>query len=115
MSATLLKQRRLFGLFELDQSGTVLYSRIEPDAESDAGMTEVAGRNFYHEVMPFENAEEFRRRISDFTNGNGQTDNFHFTCQCDDGPQHIKVLLARIRERSDGKHTKSILVHIRKV
>jgi hypothetical protein len=27
----------------------------------------------------------------------------------------VKVLLARIRERSNGRRTKSILVHIRKV
>jgi hypothetical protein len=115
MSASLLNQQKLFGLFELDTLGTVLYSRIEPDDVNHETASSVAGHNFFNEVAPFENAEEFRRRISDFTNSGGQADSFQFTCQCDGGPLPVKVLLARICERSHGKHTKSILVHIRKV
>jgi hypothetical protein len=61
MSASLLNQEKLFGLFELDTLGTVLYSRIEPDGESDGAAPNVAGHNFYNEVAPFDNAEEFRR------------------------------------------------------
>lgn len=114
-SASLIGQQKLFGLFELDAAGTVLYSRIEPDEDGDAIPPSVAGRNFFDEVAQFKNAEELRRRIGDFANGDGQADNFHFTCRCDDGPLLVKVLLARIRERSDGAHTKSILVHMRKV
>jgi hypothetical protein len=115
MSASLLNQRKLFGLFELDPAGTVLYSRIEPDGEATSSAPNVAGHNFFNEVAPFENAEELRRRISVFANSDGQADNFNFTCQCDDGPLPVRVLLACIRERSNGRNTKSILVHIRKV
>jgi hypothetical protein len=115
MSTSLLNQKKLFGLFELDPLGTVLYSRVEPDGEANEVVPNVAGYNFFNEVAPFGNAEELRRRISNFINGDGQAENFHFTCQWDCGPQPVKVLLARIRERSNGKHTKSILVHIRKV
>ncbi len=115
MSASLLDQRKLFGLFELDSAGTVLYSRIEPDGHTMGEVPDVAGHNFFNEVAPFENAEELRSRVRAFTNGDGQADNFHFTCRVDSGPLPVKVLLARICERSNGKHTKSILVHIRKV
>jgi hypothetical protein len=115
MSTSLLKQQQLFGLFELDPVGTVLYSRVEPDGDADAGMPSVAGHDFFKEVAWFANAEELRRRIDAFTNSEAQADNFHFTCLCDGGPLPVKVLLARIREWSDGRHTKSILVHIRKV
>lgn len=115
MSASLLSQQGFFGLFELDPAGTVLYSRPEPDGEADAVAPDAAGRNFFDEVAPFENAEELRRRIAAFSKGEGQADSFHFTCQCDGGPQPVKVLLARIRERSNGRKMKSILVHIRKV
>jgi hypothetical protein len=115
MNASLLSQQKLFGLFELDPSGTVLYSRIEPEGHAHGSTPNVAGHDFFNEVAPFENAEELRRRVYDFTNGDGQADNFNFTCQCDGVPLPVKILLARIRERSDGNHTKSILLHIRKV
>jgi hypothetical protein len=115
MSASLLEQQELFGLFELDPAGTVLYARIEPDGPAQGAVPDVAGHNFYNEVAPFANAEELRRRISAFADGQGQADNFHFTCQCADGPRLVKVLLARIRERTNGKQTKSILVHLRKI
>jgi hypothetical protein len=113
MSTSLLKQQQLFGLFELDPAGTVLYSRVEP--EGDGAAPSVAGQDFFNEVALFANAEELRRRISAFTNSEAQADNFHFTCLCDGGPLLVKVLLACIRERSNGRHTKTVLVHIRKV
>ncbi|PYS47329.1 MAG: hypothetical protein DMF68_16310 [Acidobacteria bacterium] len=115
MSTSLRNQQKLFGLFELDPLGTILYSRIEPDGEANEAAPNVAGHNFFDEVAPFENAEELRQRISNFIHSDGQAENFHFTCQCDAGRLPVKVLLARIRERSNGQHTKSILMHIRKV
>jgi hypothetical protein len=115
MSTSLLDHQKLFGLFELDPAGNVLYSRIETDGDGTGRVPDVAGHNFFDEVAPFENAAELRRRIAAFTNSEGQADNFHFTCQFDNGPLPVKVLLARIREWSNGQHTKSILVHIRKV
>ncbi|HEX8773669.1 MAG TPA: hypothetical protein VF735_08655 [Pyrinomonadaceae bacterium] len=115
MSTTISDQQKLFGLFELDPAGTVLYSRMEPDGDAFGNMPDVAGHNFFETVAPFENAEELRRRITSFTRGDGQADNFHFACRYENGPLLVKVLLARIRERTNGQHTKSILVHIRKV
>ena len=115
MSTSTLGQVSLLGLFELDPSGNVLYSRIEPDGDSVGILPDIAGRHFFEEVALFKNADEFRRRITRFTDGEGQADNFNFTCQLENGPVHVKVLLARICERNDGKRTKSILLHIRKV
>jgi hypothetical protein len=37
-----------------------------------------------------------------------------FTCDYEDGPLLVRVLFARIRERSETDVTKSILVHIRR-
>ena len=115
MNASMLDQQKLFGLFELDAAGTVLYSRIEIDGRAGGAGPNVAGYNFFDEIVPFENADELRRRIKSFTRGDVQADNFNFTCRFNDDSLAVKVLLARIRERSNGNHTKSILVHIRKV
>jgi hypothetical protein len=115
MSASITDQQKLFGLFELDPAGNVLYARMEPDGDGKGTAPGVAGHNFFETVAPFENAEDLRRRISSFTRSDGQADNFHFTCNFGNGPVLVKVLLARIREQSNGERTKSILLHIRKV
>jgi hypothetical protein len=114
MSTSLHYQPQLFGLFELDAAGNVLYSRIEPEGDGKEKALDFAGHNFFDDVAPFDNAEELRRRISAFTDSEGQADSFHFSCQFEKGPLAVKVLLARIRERSHGTRTKSILLHIRK-
>jgi hypothetical protein len=114
MSASPLTKRKLFGLFELDHAGTVLYSRVEPEAKSDGAPPDVSGRNFYEEVAPFENVEEFRRRVSAFASGASPADNFNFNCLYGDCAQPVRVLLTRVRERTSQSRTKSVLVHIRK-
>jgi hypothetical protein len=114
MNTSLAEEQGFFGLFELDDSGTVLYSRIEIDGRSNGTGTSLTGQNFFKEVAPFQNIEEFRHRITKFAQSDAQADNFIFTCRINDGSMPVRVLLARIRERSNQDHTKSILVHIRK-
>lgn len=115
MSAAPRTRQELFGLFEIDRAGTVLYARAEPDGNEGGKPPDVAGRNFFAEVAAFENAEELRQRIDGFARGGGHADNFHFDCQFGGDSLAVKVLLARIRERSNGNQTKSVLVHIRRV
>ena len=105
---------KFFGLVELDPAGKVLYSRIECDG-GGASRPDVTGRNFYTEVAPFRNMGEFQLRLDSFNRSAQPTDSIRFTCDYEDGPLGVKVLLARIRERSELGVTKSILVHIRKI
>jgi len=114
VSASPLTVQKLFGLFELDADGTVLYSRVEPEAKSDGEQPDLSGRNFYEEVAPFENVEEFRRRVTQFAGGASPADNFNFDCRYADCALPVRVLLARVRERTIQSRTKSVLVHIRK-
>lgn len=117
MSAMLINQGTLFGLFELDEAGTVLYSRVEIDAGTGLRekVPDVTGRNYFSDVAPFANAEELRLKVADFVRSRHQAGGFNFTCYLDGAPLNVKVLLARIRERTNGEQTKSVLVHIRKV
>jgi hypothetical protein len=114
MSASGIVEQKFFGLVELGADGTVLYSRIETDGVRPFPATNITGRNFYSEVAPFRNVGEFQERLDSFTRGSQQADSISFICQYGDGPVRVKVLLARIRERSADAVTKSILVHIRK-
>ncbi len=113
MGVSLLTAQELFGLFELDAAGTVLYYRMEPAISSDK-TPEMAGRNFYDEVAPFENVEEFRRHVTRFAQGASPADSFSFNCRYEGCVQPVKVLLARIRECVNHDLTKSVLVHIRR-
>jgi hypothetical protein len=114
MSVMLLTAQELFGLFELDAAGMVLYHRIEPDGEAGGTSPDMSGRNFYEEVAPFENVADFRRLVNEFAHGASPADSFKFDCRYEGCVHPIKVLLARIRERLNHDRTKSVLMHIRK-
>lgn len=106
---------KLYGLVEIDAAGTVLYARIEPDGQrrrSDA--PNYAGLNFYTEVAPFKNVAEFRQHLEDFGRGSQPVLSLNYICDYEDGPVCVRVLLARIRERTSMAETKSILIHIRR-
>lgn len=115
MNVSLLTAQELFGLFELDAAGTVLYYRVEPGLKQEHERSpDVTGRNFYDEVALFENVEEFRQCVTRFTRGASPADSFNFNCRYEGWVQPIKVLLARMRERVNRSNTKSVLVHIRR-
>ncbi len=105
---------KLYGLIEIDQAGTVLYTRFEGEGAASFAAPDPTGRNFYTEVAPFQNVAEFRRMLDDFRNQSQPAHSLDFTCIYADGPLPVRVLLARIRERTTQDSTQSILVHIRK-
>jgi hypothetical protein len=114
MSRSILSRQKLFGLLELDPAGTVLYSGIETEGGADDSPSDVRGHNFYSEVAPFLNVEEFQQRLDTFDRGGEHANSFVFNCDYEDGAVPVRVLLARIRQRPDGDRTQSLLVHIRK-
>lgn len=110
MSVSLLTAQELLGLFELDPVGKVLYHR----RDSAVTAPDMTGHNFYDEVAPFDNVEEFRQYVTDFTRGAKAADSFEFDCRCDGSDHPVRVLLARISEAVNRSNTKSVLVHIRR-
>lgn len=114
MSRFILSRQKLFGLLELDAAGTVLYSRIETEGGPDGSPSDARGHNFYSEVVPFLNVDEFHQRLDTFDSGGEHANSFVFNCDYEDGAVPVRVLLARIRERTNGDHTQSLLVHIKK-
>lgn len=114
MSAHVPISQKFFGLIELGADGTVLYSRIEGDCGGQYSASDVTGHNFFSEVASFLNVGEFRECLDCFRRGPQQAASIPFTCQYEDGPVRVKVLLARMQDRSAHEVTKSLLVHIRK-
>lgn len=114
MSVTTHTTHKFFGLLALDAGGTVLYSREEGDGDGDRPPDYLAGQNFYSGAAPFKNVEDFRRLLDRFAGGSEQASRFTFVCEYEDGDVPVRVLLAHIREPSDARRTKAILVHIKK-
>ena len=110
-------RQKFFGLVELDPAGTVLYNRSETESGAPAGAaaSDLTGLNFFTEVAPFRNVGEFRARLDSFSLGSQPVQSMDFTCDYEDGPLPVRVLLARIRVRSQAEETKSVLVHIKGV
>ncbi len=115
MGALSVAANNLFGLLELDHAGTVLYSRLDGDAMKEAP-ADIRGSNFYTEVASFANVEEFRQRLARFAETENPAESFTFECRfCGGEVVSVRVLLARMRQRADGRPTESVLVHIRKI
>jgi len=115
MNSLILSQQKLFGLLELDAEGTVLYFKSEGDEGSSGDVApDITGRNFFSDVAPFKNVEEFHHRLDIFQRGSEPANSFEFDCDYEDEVVPVRVLLARMRERSKPHTTKSMLVHIRK-
>src|SRR4051812_42619736 len=113
VSTELAPARKLYGLVELDPAGTVLYTRFDEGGAALLPERDCTGRNFYAEVAPFRNVDDFRQQIDAFSKGSLPALSMDFTCDYDEGPVAVRVLLARIRERAEHNVTKSVLVHIR--
>lgn len=114
MSVSLLTAQEILGLFELDGAGKVLYYRRDSGVKSRSPSRDMAGHNFYDEVVPFNNVEEFRQCVTEFTRGAKAADSFDFDCHYERSARTVRVLLARICERVNLNNTKSVLVHIRR-
>jgi|GEM_PF-2867119 len=114
MSATVTTRQKLLGMFELDSSNTVTYSRFEGEGRvADPAAPDIRGASLFEAAKPFSNAEEFRRRINSFRSNGAHADSFDFTFEYEDGPVSVRVLMARVRESSEADSAKSVLIHVR--
>lgn len=111
MSGSTLSPQNLFGLLELDERGTVIFSKLEGE-EKLPGAVDVVGRNFFSEVATFANVAEFRQRFENFDTNHQPSSSFTFNCDYGDSAVPVSVLLARLR--GDAKYPGSVLVYIKK-
>jgi hypothetical protein len=103
-----------FGLWELDDAGTVI--RFEPPrgGESRFRAPEVAGLNFFADLAPDALAEELRGRVAGFAAGQAPVQSFDLTVPSAEGGVRTRVLLGRINGRAAKGAPGSVLVHVRR-
>ncbi len=103
----------IVGLFELDTAGTIRYLRTANTNKALNGASETVGRNFFDEIAPLKNVEDFRRRFRYFAQGTESAQKFNFTCQFAENTAEVKVLMTQINEREFDSRDKMIIVDIR--
>ena len=102
-----------FGLIELDPTGRVLYYKPEQWDGFDTPPPDIRGRNFFTEVKPIAETAEFQDQIKSFSQGHAPATSFNFTFEYGQKRFPVRVLLARIHEKSGISRTESLFVHIR--
>jgi len=99
----------MFGLFELDDSGNVLYSRAHPIERRDSTASSTVGQNFFREVAKFENREDLRSHFRQFVASRSPADNFKFDCVF--GQRTVKARISMIRgHEADAEHYADIVI-----
>ena len=102
-----------YGLLELDATGTVI--RYSPAAErlNCPAVCDILGRNFFSEIAPMAEVNQFRARFQVFMVA-GQTID-RFTTKYTTGQQRVcvQILLAHITEKSAAGRRQLALVRIR--
>ena len=77
------------GLFEINETGTILYARTGP-YEDTGPITDITGRNFFELAGP-EIRIELRERIRRFVKSRNQADSFYVTHRLPVGDRRVKV------------------------
>lgn len=104
----------LLGFVELDAEGQVLYFNPERRGEMGRAKPHIVGLNFFTDVVKFDDTREFRERINSFVEGHAPAQSFNFTFHLGDGSYPVRVLLARIHDRTFEGRGDSLFVHMRK-
>ncbi|HEY3037097.1 MAG TPA: hypothetical protein VGJ66_00085 [Pyrinomonadaceae bacterium] len=113
MSVTTLDQEESLGIFELDDDGIVIYSSFEESNRWVGAEKDIRGRDFFNEVLAFTNVAELQRRLESFKAEGIPARSFDFVCHFHQQSVTVKVLLARLCDKFDGR-PKSVLVHLRR-
>ena len=104
----------LYGLYEITKAGKILYSRVRQRNALLNLQPEKVGKNLFEDVLLFDNALTFRRKVENFWDAMENTQTFTFNSQTSNRNLPIKVLLIRVNQSNHLSNEKFIIVDIRK-
>lgn len=91
-----------YGLLELDEAGTVIYYRSESKGLFARPEAEIIGRNFFTDITVVAEAKEFQQQIKEFRRSHIPAHSFTVTFTLKHRSIPVRILLARIHERTIG-------------
>lgn len=102
------------GLIEIDDGGTVRLHKPEQRDGASPPMPSIVGRNLFTDVVPAANGGEFRDRLDGFKSSRAQAGSFNITFSFGHDRLPVRVLLARMYDRTEDGGTQFTLIHIRR-
>ena len=99
----------VFGLYELSNDGTILYSRPRSVDRSSDPEQRIIGKDFFRELFPCQNMEDLRRHFRRFITGAQSVDTFVFDCIFDQEIVRAKIFMTRAHE-NDYDHVGEIVI-----
>lgn len=105
--------RDAFWVVELEDDGTVIYSRPSIMKTGDGSETDLEGHNFFEEVLGFEDIARCRRHFKSFIDSNKAAERFVWRCSSPDGTMDTKVLMTRGFQTGYDHSTGVVMMEIR--
>lgn len=103
------------GFYELNEDGTILYSRIKTNGKFEKAEHSPVGQNFFEDVFIGRNSEALRRRFKRFVTEGSSTENFTFDYIQNENTIPLKIMLVRAAEFSVTGLKGLIFVEVRRV
>lgn len=113
MKAIKAKVPHIFGLFEIDDAGTVLYARRRINDELSEADPQIAGRDFFNEVAGFHNTGELRHHFRRFIVSGRPVDSFVFNCLYDTETVQTRIFMTRAHESDSEIKAGIVILEIR--
>ena len=104
----------VFGLYELTNEGTILYSRPRTGETLKPPTTDVIGQDFFRDIFTFQNTEDLRRHFRRFVTGDRPVDTFVFDCLNGSEIVRTKVFMTRAFETDYDNTGGIVIMDIRK-
>lgn len=100
----------VFGLYELSDEGTILYSRLRGSDGLNTPATETVGRDFFYDIVGCDNRDALRRHFRQFVSGSRPVDAFLFDCLFEEEIVRTKISLTRAFETDDDDQANEIVI-----
>ena len=99
----------VFGLYELSNDGTILYTRARTMEGLSEPRSGIIGRDFFRDIGGCENIEDLRHHFRRFIMGDQPVDIFNFDCKLEREVVRAKVCMTRAYEH-DHDHAGGIVI-----
>ena len=103
----------LFGLYELSDNGTILYSRPRGVDGLHQSTPETVGRDFFYDIIDRENREDLRRHFRRFLRNRRSFDAFFYYYRLEREVVPTKIYFTRASETDDDRPKEIVIMDIR--
>ena len=104
----------VFGLYELADDGTILYSRPRGNDGLHQPKPEVVGQDFFRDIVGCQNKEDLRRHFRQFIRGDRSVDAFLFDCLFESQVIRTKIFMTRAYEADEVSGNEIVILDIRR-